>query len=193
MANLYDRQLTIFSQEGRLHQIEYAFEAARNVNYTSIAVRSNEACVCITQKKVTDKLMDPASLTHIFRITPLIGCCCTGVYADCKTQVMRMRDICAEYKYANGCEMPPSELARKVADKNQFYTQNAGTRLYGLILMITGYDEEYQKVELYKVDPAGYYCGYHSCAAGQKEQEAMNFLEKNGAKENLEECIHVYN
>lgn len=32
--------------------------------------------------------------------------------------------------------------------------------------------------QLYRCDPAGHYLGYKACAAGFKEQEATNFLEK---------------
>ena len=32
--------------------------------------------------------------------------------------------------------------------------------------------------QVFKLDPAGYYVGFHAAAAGQKQQEAMNYLEK---------------
>ena len=32
--------------------------------------------------------------------------------------------------------------------------------------------------QLFRCDPAGHYLGYKACAAGFKEQEASNFLEK---------------
>ena len=40
-----------------------------------------------------------------------------------------------------------------------------------------GIDEE-RGASLYKCDPSGYYAGYKACAAGNKEVEAVNFLEK---------------
>ena len=52
-------------------------------------------------------------------------------------------------------------------------------------LTIAGIDEELGP-QLFKCDPAGYYVGYQACAAGAKEDEAMNFLEKQFKKEGQE-------
>ena len=43
--------------------------------------------------------------------------------------------------------------------------------------MFAGIDPELGP-QLYRCDPAGHYLGYKACAAGFKEQEATNFLEK---------------
>jgi len=47
-------------------------------------------------------------------------------------------------------------------------------------MIIIGIDAEGEKMvpQLYRCDPAGYYVGYKATSAGQKEQEANNFLEK---------------
>ena len=50
-------------------------------------------------------------------------------------------------------------------------------RPYAVETIFAGIDEEDGPL-LYKIDPAGHYYGYRACASGVKEQEAINYLEK---------------
>ena len=69
----FDRHITIFSPEGRLYQVEYAFKPSKESGITSIGVKSTEGIVLVSQKKIPDKLIDPTSITHLFKITENIG------------------------------------------------------------------------------------------------------------------------
>ena len=83
----------------------------------------------------------------------------------------------AHYKQEMGHEFPVDFLASRLADYNQITTQKAMQRVFGVETIVAGIDLE-KGPTLYKIDPAGYYYGYKGVASGVKEQDAINFLEK---------------
>ncbi|XP_042376424.1 proteasome subunit alpha type-6-like [Zingiber officinale] len=173
----YDRHITIFSPEGRLYQVEYAFKAVKASGITSIGVRGKDSVCVVTQKKVPDKLLDQTSVTHLFPITKCLGLLATGMTADARSLVQQARNEAAEFRFKWGYEMPVDVLSKWVADKSQIYTQHAYMRPLGIVAMILGIDEE-KGAQLFKCDPAGHFFGHKATSAGLKEQEAINFLEK---------------
>lgn len=86
------------------------------------------------------------SVTSIYHLSPTIGCamigmirkqfgffviCHVALSADSKFQVRRAQMEAAQWKYQNGFDMPVEQLARRMADLNQYYTQNAEMRSLG--------------------------------------------------------------
>lgn len=173
----YDSHITVFSPEGRLYQVEYSFAAVKGCGFTTVALRGDDSVVCVTQKKLPDKLMDKDYTTHLYNLSTNIGCVTTGLHADSRALVYRAREIASKFKDKNGYEIPVHYLALKTANIGQVYTQHAYMRPFGVNIIMFSMDDE-KGPSLFQIDPAGYYAGYKGCAAGAKENEAQNALEK---------------
>ena len=141
--------ISVFSPEGRLYQVEYAFKAVKTSNVTSVGVRGKDSAVVVTQKKIQDSLVDPSSVTSMFRISRSIGMLVTGHKPDACSLAQRARQevrcrqaapllfflplrhncslkcsFCsalqaADFKLQFGYEMPVDVLAHTLADQSQ--------------------------------------------------------------------------
>ncbi len=100
-----------------------------------------------------------------------------GFVADARAQVQRAMMEAADFKYKYGYAITPDLLAKRMANMNQVYTQRAAMRPYGVSMILVGIDAE-RGPQIFKIDPAGYFVGFRATAAGVKQTEATNFLEK---------------
>lgn len=187
----YDRHITIFSPEGRLYQVEYAFKATNQTNINSLAIRGTNCVVVVSQKKVPDKLLDSNTVSYIFKVSPHVGMVANGPIPDARNAALRAKAEAAEFRYKYGYDMPCDVLAKRIANLSQIYTQRAYMRPLGVILTFVSVDEE-NGPSVYKCDPAGYFVGYKATATGPKQQELDTSLEKffkknNNGKDHVQE------
>ncbi|KAE9464594.1 hypothetical protein C3L33_03509, partial [Rhododendron williamsianum] len=183
----YDRHITIFSPEGRLFQVEYAFKAVKSAGVTSIGVRGKDSVCVVTQKKVPDKLLDQTSVTHLFPITKYLGLLATGItveydglgdwtnlYAMNVNRVVRIFFMGAHVEYAGLVskmkklsQADARSLVQQARNEAASSVSNMDMKFPWMpwpdVAMVLGIDEEK---------------GLNSSSAGLKEQEAINFLEK---------------
>eukprot|EP00919_Chromeraceae_sp_WS-2016_P006810 GHVR01015966.1.p1 GENE.GHVR01015966.1~~GHVR01015966.1.p1 ORF type:complete len:202 (-),score=15.81 GHVR01015966.1:477-1082(-) len=167
--------ITVFSPEGKLYQVEYAFKAVKTCGLTAVAIRGKDSVVLLSEKKIGDRFIDASTVTSIYNVTSKIGCLAIGIIPDCKNVITRLQMEASSYKTEMGHDIPIDYLASRLADYNQITTQKAMQRVFGVEAIVAGIDIE-KGPSLFKVDPAGYYYGYKGVASGVKEQDSINFM-----------------
>ncbi|XP_064538742.1 proteasome subunit alpha type-6-like [Drosophila montana] len=173
----FDRHITVFSPEGRLFQVEYAFRALALDNLTLIAIRGASCAVLIVQQKPLDKLIVPETVSRLFSINKQIGCGMIGRIADARAQVQKAVYEAGSFQFRYGYNMPIDVLCGRMGDISQVYTQNAEMRPLGCSMVMIAYDDDLGPC-IYKTDPAGYCCGYRATAVGTQMLDALAYLDR---------------
>ncbi|GIQ79659.1 proteasome, subunit alpha/beta [Kipferlia bialata] len=95
----FDQHITVFSPDGRLYQVEYAFKAIRTGGVTSLCIRGKDGVVVIAQRDCADILFDHSMDSSIFSISDNVSACVTGRPSDARAIVQRARHEAGEYRY----------------------------------------------------------------------------------------------
>lgn len=172
----YDRALTIFSPDGKLYQVEYAFQAVRQ-GWSSLGIRVNEGVVLAAEKAMIKPLIDISNLEKVVAIDTHIGATFAGFGSDGRILIDHARLIAIRHRLTYGEPVPVEYLTRSICDIKQMYTQHGGVRPFGVSLIIGGVDATGPK--LLKTDPAGQYFSYFATAIGRGETKIEEVLEKN--------------
>lgn len=171
--NQYDTDITTYSPQGRLLQVEYAMEAVKQGSAV-VGVRSSTHVVLATLKRSASELASHQK--KLYEIDEHVGVAIAGLTADARVLTRFMRNECLNHKYVYNEPFPLPRLALEVADKCQVSTQRASKRPYGVGLLIAGYDST--GPHLFQTCPSGNYYEYYAMAIGSRSQGAKTFLER---------------
>ncbi|CAM9624694.1 unnamed protein product, partial [Phaeothamnion confervicola] len=178
-SSQYDRSLTLFSPEGKLHQVEYAMNAVEHYGKPLVGVQGRDCCVVAMRKGLLDDaLVDSSSVTNVHRVTPRVLFVGSGVAGDVLHQVRRARLEALEFKQQFGHHIPLHLLARKLADAAQLRTQHAATRPLGIASLLLSVEPSEEDAALYRVDPTGQSYRVWATAVGRGAFAAVEWLEK---------------
>jgi len=169
----YDNDVTMWSPEGRLHQLEYACLAI-DQGSAVIGLRNENNAVLVGLLRAPSELA--YSQEKLFKIDNHCGIGVSGLISDGRRLCKYMRNETLNYKYVYNKEMPLSRLIINISDKQQVQTQISSGRPYGVGLLIIGYDET--GCHLYETDPTGNYYEYYGHAIGSRNQAAKTYIEK---------------
>eukprot|EP01103_Thecamoeba_quadrilineata_P019733 TRINITY_DN8128_c0_g1_i1.p1 TRINITY_DN8128_c0_g1~~TRINITY_DN8128_c0_g1_i1.p1 ORF type:complete len:253 (+),score=32.35 TRINITY_DN8128_c0_g1_i1:39-797(+) len=171
--NQYDSDITTWSPQGRIHQIEYAMEAVKQ-GMPAVGLKSKTHAIVATVKRSSSELASYQK--KIFKIDEHMGIAIAGLTADARVLCKYMRSECLNHKFVYNTPLQVGRLVRQVSDKSQVHTQRAGRRPFGLGMLVIGYDQT--GTHLYETCPSGNYFEYKAQSIGSRSQSAKTYLEK---------------
>lgn len=185
--NQYDTDVTTWSPQGRLFQVEYAMEAVKQGS-CAVGLTSDTHVVLATLKRSESELS--SYQRKVFKIDDHMGIAISGLTADGRILCRYMRNECLSHQFVFESPMPVGRLVRQVADKHQACTQRSWKRPYGVGLLVAGYDST--GPHLFNTCPSGNYWEYKAMAIGARAQAAKTYLEKHYEsfpKSNMDELV----
>ncbi len=171
----YDRAITVFSPDGRLFQVEYAREAVKR-GATAIGVKTSEGVLLLADSRVTSPLMELETVEKIYQIEEHIGAATSGLVSDARVLIDKARVEAQINRLWYDEPITVKELAKRICDFKQTYTQYGGVRPFGTSLLIAGVDET---PRLFETDPSGALLEYKATSIGSGRNVVMEFFETN--------------
>jgi len=171
--NQYDSDITTWSPQGRLHQVEYAMEAVKQ-GMPVVALKSNSHVVLLALKRSSSELA--SFQKKIFKVDEHLGIAIAGLTADARVLCTYMQNEALNHKFVFNSPINVGRLVRQIADKSQVHTQKYGRRPYGLGMLVVGCDTT--GTHLFETCPSGNYFEYKAMAIGARSQSAKTYLEK---------------
>ena len=181
----YDRDITLFSHDVLLHQVDIDREAVNRVT-TAVGIKCKTGVVLLVDKRVSSRLLEPSSIEKIFMIDEHIGVASSGLVGDARALVDRARIEAQINRVSYGEPIDAETLAKKLCDHMQTYTLFGGARPYGTALLIAGVDNEGGKARyrLFETDPSGTLLEYMATGIGIGRPAVMKLFESE-YKENM--------
>lgn len=173
--NPYDNDVTTWSPQGRLYQLEYAMEAVKQGSATIGLKNRSDCAVLAALKRSTSELS--AHQKKIIPIDEHIGMSIAGLTADARILARYLRNECMNERYAHEQALPVNRLLGKFELKMQLSTQRYDRRPYGVGILIAGFDKN--GPHIYQIEASAMAHDCRAMAIGARSQSARTYLEKN--------------
>jgi len=177
----YDEDITIFSPQGRLYQVEYARETVKKGS-TTIGLKFNKGIIFISIISNSSNIIENKSLEKISKIDENIACTFCGLSADARQIVSLAIDEIQINKVQYGDEISIKNLVENICEYINIFSRYQAVRPFGVVMLFGGIDKT--GIHLYATDPSGAFVEYKAICEGKKNESVVKYLEKN-YEENL--------
>ncbi len=168
----YDQVITVFSPEGRLLQVEYAYEAVSRSG-TIIGMICSEGVV-LGAEEMAGTLIDSSSGRKIFKIDEHIGAAVAGLDSDANVLIDEARLYAQSQQLLLDEPVDIETLVRHICNVKQTFTQYASVRPFGVSIIFGGVDKTGNKI--FVTDPSGSYRAYRAIAIGIGRENIEEYL-----------------
>eukprot|EP00126_Sphaerothecum_destruens_P002048 Sdes_comp15492_c0_seq3m4418 len=127
--NQYDNDITTWSPQGRIHQVEYAMEAVKQGSCCVGIKSKTHAALCGLMRSQSELA---AHQNKIFRIDDHMGIGIAGLASDARSLCKYMQTECMSSKFVYDTPLQVKRLVANIGDKMQTCTQRYGRRPYGV-------------------------------------------------------------
>ncbi|EFP10933.1 CRE-PAS-6 protein [Caenorhabditis remanei] len=179
--NQYDSDVTVWSPQGRLHQVEYAVEAMKQGSAT-VGIKSDTHAVIVALKRAQNELSSHQK--KIYEIDVHAGVSIAGLLSDGRILARFLQTECSSWRWDYKQPVPIKKLAEAMQLKLQANTQYYGRRPFGVGILIAGYDKD--GAHIIQTDPSAEVVSMHGTSIGARSQSARTYLERNVDK--FEKC-----
>ncbi|CAH1759343.1 18731_t:CDS:2 [Entrophospora sp. SA101] len=169
--NQYDNDISTWSPQGRIHQVEYALEAVKQGS-AAVGLRSKTHAVLLVLKRSTGELASYQK--KIIRIDDHMGIAIAGLTSDARVLSNFMRTEAMKSKMIYNRPLPIYRIVSAIGDSKHSINTHVP---YGVGLLVVGHDET--GPHLYECAPSGNFFEYYAMSIGARSQSAKTYLEKN--------------
>lgn len=110
----YDKAITVFAPNGKLIQVEYAFEAVQRGTAT-IGLRGKDCVILAVEKKPIATIQDPRTIKKIQKIDNHIMCTFSGLQADARVLIDKARFESQSFRFQMEDEPSIQYISKSVA------------------------------------------------------------------------------
>lgn len=166
-----EKRANVFTEEGRILQVEYAIKNVANAG-TIVGLVCTDGVLVIGIKKGSTT----GGHEKIYKVCSGIYCAVSGLFSDCIRVVKHARLKAHNVLEELGIVYPVSTLARSIGEMKQRLTQIGGTRPFGVAMLYIG--EEDGRYVMFSTDPSGTVGEWKGKCYGENEDSINTAMKK---------------